>query len=481
MTLQHHLTPTKLKNRLGILALFALDFAALFIIFHVAVLLRDFILPHILRNLPEYHYKFRDYWWIFVVWLLIMFYKEGYSRRFAMWDEIKFLWKSSFLATVAILTMLFLMKRGEEYSRILVLTMFTLSIMFMPLIRLRIKKFLYAAGLMRRKLLIVGSGAAARSAYSAITGEPNLGYEIAGFIDDEPETENIGCHKVHRGINKIERYINSANIHDVVVAKPELDKDLLMLLINQIQHKAENTLFIPDMKGIAIAGTELRQFFKEQTMVLEIKNNLAQPLIYITKRSIDYAAAAVIAFILAIPMLLIALKIKMSSNGPATYRQERVGKNGKLFWCYKFRTMYPNAAERLKELLAKNPELKAEWEKNFKLKNDPRVTKIGDFLRRTSLDELPQLFNILKGEMSLVGPRPVVTKEITDYYKEDAAFYYRVPPGLTGLWQVSGRSNTTYEYRISLDNWYVKNWDLWLDVMILFKTVGVVLNREGAR
>jgi undecaprenyl-phosphate galactose phosphotransferase len=285
---------------------------------------------------------------------------------------------------------------------------------------------------------------------------------------------------VHRGINKIERYINSANIHDVVVAKPELDKDLLMLLINQIQHKAENTLFIPDMKGIAIAGTELRQFFKEQTMVLEIKNNLAQPLIYITKRSIDYAAAAVIAFILAIPMLLIALKIKMSSKGPATYRQERVGKNGKLFWCYKFRTMYPNAAERLKELLAKNPELKAEWEKNFKLKNDPRVTEIGDFLRRTSMDELPQLFNILKGEMSLVGPRPVVTKEITDYYKEDAAFYYRVPPGLTGLWQVSGRSNTSYDYRVSLDRWYVKNWDLWLDAMILFKTVDVVLKREGA-
>jgi undecaprenyl-phosphate galactose phosphotransferase len=215
-------------------------------------------------------------------------------------------------------------------------------------------------------------------------------------------------------------------------------------------------------------------------MVLEIKNNLAQPLIYITKRSIDYAAAAVIAFILAIPMLLIALKIKMSSKGPATYRQERVGKNGKLFWCYKFRTMYPNAAERLKELLAKNPELKAEWEKNFKLKNDPRVTKIGDFLRRTSMDELPQLFNILKGEMSLVGPRPVVTKEITDYYKEDAAFYYRVPPGLTGLWQVSGRSNTSYDYRVSLDRWYVKNWDLWLDAMILFKTVDVVLKREGA-
>ncbi|MEI7530051.1 MAG: undecaprenyl-phosphate galactose phosphotransferase WbaP [Elusimicrobiota bacterium] len=481
MILQSHLTPSKLKNRLGILLLFVLDLAVLLAIFHVAVFLRLFVLPLMFSDLPEYHYNLLYYWWIFAVWQFIMLYEEGYSRRFAVWDEVKFVWKSAFFSSAAILTMFFLMKRGKDYSRVLIVGMFTLSVMLFPLIRLQAKKLLYKAGLMRRKVLIVGSGKAALSAYNAIIGEPNLGYEVVGFVDDAPGAAVPCGRRIHTGLEKIGRYIKSAGIHDVIVAKPEMNKDALIALINQVQMIAENTLFIPDITGIAVAGTELRQFFTEQTMVLEIKNNLANPLIYLTKRAIDYAAAALISVLLALPMLLIALRVKLSSAGPATYRQQRVGKNGKLFWCYKFRTMHPDADARLKELLARDPGLKAEWEKNFKLTNDPRVTGIGDFLRRTSLDELPQLLNILKGEMSLVGPRPVVTKEITEYYKEDAVYYFRVPPGLTGLWQVSGRSDITYDSRIALDSWYVKNWNIWLDIIILFKTVNVVLNREGAR
>lgn len=186
MTLQQHLTPTKLKNRLGILALFALDFSALFVIFHAAVLLRQFLLPRLLNDLPEYQYHIRDYWWMFAVWLLILFYKEGYSRRFAVWDEVKFVWKSAFLSTVAILTMLFMMKRGQKYSRVLVLSMFAFSVALLPLIRLRVKRLLYSVGLMRRKLLIVGSGEAAQMALKAITNEPNLGYKVVAFVDDAP-------------------------------------------------------------------------------------------------------------------------------------------------------------------------------------------------------------------------------------------------------------------------------------------------------
>jgi undecaprenyl-phosphate galactose phosphotransferase len=481
MTLQNQFAIPKIKNRLGLLALFFLDFSALFIIFLAAALIRQELLPHFLKNLPLYHYNFSYYWWIFAAWLGTMLYEQGYSRRFALWDEVKFIWKSALFASLAILAMLFLLKRGAYYSRLLAIMTFTLAVIFFPIIRLKSKKLLYSLGLLRRKILIIGSGKAAVNAYKAITGEPNLGYQVAGFVDDNPAAVEICGFRVHPGIEQIERYINSSGIHDVVVAKPELEKTALERLINHIQHKAENTLFIPDISGIAVAGTELRHFFKEQTMVIEIKNNLANPLTYFTKRSFDYAAAACVSVLLALPMLLIALFIKLSSSGPATYKQERVGKNGKPFWCYKFRTMYPDAAARLKDLLAKDPDLKTEWETNFKLKIDPRITGIGDFLRRTSLDELPQLLNILKGEMSLVGPRPVVTEEIRDYYKEDAAFYFRVPPGLTGLWQVSGRSETTYEYRVSLDSWYVKNWNIWLDVMILFKTVGVVLDREGAR
>jgi undecaprenyl-phosphate galactose phosphotransferase len=142
--------------------------------------------------------------------------------------------------------------------------------------------------------------------------------------------------------------------------------------------------------------------------------------------------------------------------------------------------MYIDAEERLQSLLVNDEQASKEWEKRWKLEQDPRITKIGKLLRQSSLDELPQIFNVLKGEMSLVGPRPVTQEEIDKYYKEQSRLYFGVPPGITGLWQVSGRSNTTYDHRIALDSWYVRNWNLWLDIVILFKTVKVVLKMEGA-
>ncbi|HDZ2983580.1 TPA: sugar transferase, partial [Klebsiella pneumoniae] len=155
------------------------------------------------------------------------------------------------------------------------------------------------------------------------------------------------------------------------------------------------------------------------------------------------------------------------------------GKNGRKFKCLKFRSMVINSKEVLENLLINDNEAREEWEKTFKLKNDPRITKIGHFLRRTSLDELPQLFNVLKGEVSLVGPRPIITEEL-QRYNEEVDYYLLSKPGMTGLWQVSGRSDVDYDTRVYLDSWYVKNWSMWNDIAILFKTIAVVLNRDGA-
>ncbi len=141
--------------------------------------------------------------------------------------------------------------------------------------------------------------------------------------------------------------------------------------------------------------------------------------------------------------------------------------------------MVPNAKEMLEKYLSENPDAKKEWDETFKLTNDPRVTKLGNFLRRTSLDELPQLLNVIRGEMSLVGPRPIVEKEVVKY-GENIREYYMVPPGITGMWQVSGRSDTTYAERVAMDTWYVRNWSVWIDIMYLFKTVKAVLNEKGA-
>ena len=179
-------------------------------------------------------------------------------------------------------------------------------------------------------------------------------------------------------------------------------------------------------------------------------------------------------------MLVIALFIKLDSRGPIFFTQKRIGKNKKIFLCYKFRTMNIDAQEHLKSLLISNVEDRKEWNDRRKLRKDPRVTIIGRLLRRSSLDELPQLFNVLKGEMSIVGPRPVVEDEIQKYYKEKAGLYYSVLPGITGLWQISGRTKTAYQSRVDLDSWYARNWNIGTDMIIVLKTLPAVIKRTGA-
>jgi lipopolysaccharide/colanic/teichoic acid biosynthesis glycosyltransferase len=192
-------------------------------------------------------------------------------------------------------------------------------------------------------------------------------------------------------------------------------------------------------------------------------------------------AFVMIGGIILLPFLLfIAFLVKITSPGPVLFRQIRPGKNGNYFCFYKFRSMVINAEDRLKVLLESDPKIKDEWEKNRKLQDDPRLTVIGRFLRKTSIDEFPQLINILKGEMSLVGPRPVIDDSEVKKYGEDFLNTFSIRPGLTGLWQVSGRSNTNYEERIAYDTYYIRSWSIWLDLWILLKTFGVVIQGKGA-
>ena len=206
---------------------------------------------------------------------------------------------------------------------------------------------------------------------------------------------------------------------------------------------------------------------------LTFKGNL------IVKRIIDVAAIVICLPLLLPIFLILSILVKLTSRGPVFYAHKRVGKDGKEIKCWKFRSMCINSQEILEKILATDPVRRAEWEKDRKFQDDPRVTKFGKFLRRTSLDELPQLFNILTGSMSLVGPRPVTEPELVKYgkYKD---YVLSVVPGLTGMWQVSGRSDTGYEERISFDTYYIQNWSIFLDIWILIKTVWVVINGKGA-
>lgn len=474
----------KLKRTIETSLVLLFDALTLVGCFHLAIYLRTDVLPLLMSGFPEQPptSDLTLIWWIFIPWAFFMFYEGLYTRRFAYWDEIRAFWLSAFFATVGVLVITTLGKMGGIVSRTVIVLMGGIAALALPFIRMSVKRIMRRAGLLRQRVLILGAGTTGRLIAKALRKEPNFGYEVVGFLDDDPDKVGTEIHgvKVHACVDCAARYIDRARIKTLIIAMPGAGRERFQGLISKYQHKVESVLWVPDIFGMSVLGTNLQHFFEEQAFALEFQNNLARPLNYFTKRTFDYVAGGLIFLVFTPPLIAIALIIRLTSKGPALYKHKRIGKDLKPFYCYKFRTMFRDSDVRLKEILDTDPEARAEWETYYKLKNDPRVTPVGKFLRRTSLDELPQLINIMRGEMSLVGPRPVVQAEIDNYYKDQASLCFCVTPGITGLWQVSGRSNTSYDYRVALDAWYVRNWNLWLDIVILLKTVKVVFRKEGA-
>ena len=470
-----------MKKELEVITLLILDLLTFTIILELSMLLRKHVFPSFI-GFPELLGKgLLTYWWIFPIWIFFFAYEGLLTKRFSFWDEIKQLWKSIFFSIVAVFSLLFLGKMGETYSRTVILLIGIISLFVFPVVRINAKKLFRHIGLFRSKVLIIGAGKRGNLVAKALKEEQNLGYRVVGFLDDDPEKAGILIDgvKVHRGIDKAERYIGRGGINTIVIAIPGASKERLNEVINNLQHKTENILFVPDIMGIAVLGTRLQHFFREQAFALELQNNLANQFNIFIKRSFDLLIGSLLLLLSSAPIALVYLLIRLDSPGPAIFSQYRVGRKGKLFRCYKFRTMFNDADEKLEELINSNEDMRREWEKKWKIKEDPRVTRMGKFLRTTSLDELPQLINVLKGEMSLVGPRPYLPNE-AHKIGEHMNICFSVLPGISGLWQVSGRSDTSYNYRIALDSWYVRNWNLWLDIVILLKTATVVLKREGA-
>jgi len=235
---------------------------------------------------------------------------------------------------------------------------------------------------------------------------------------------------------------------------------------------------VPGLRGLPVTGFRQHYFLGHDIVMLVASNNLTRPFSRILKSTFDQTAAVLLLFLFA-PLLITIALLVCADGGPIFYRHRRVGAGGRMFGCIKFRSMVVDADARLRRLLASDPAAAAEWAATQKLRDDPRITRIGQFLRASSLDELPQLFNVLCGQMSLVGPRPIVRAEVVRY-GSDIELYYAAKPGITGLWQVSGRSSITYARRVQLDVWYVRNWSLWHDIAILFKTIPAVFLQRGA-
>lgn len=426
-----------------------------------------------------------------VMWCWITL--EHYSRRRPFWTELKeilLVTASTSFITCTLYWVLSLIPRRSVAVEMMVGNLF-----FLPIGRAVCKDLLNRLGLWQIPTVIVGAGYNAQEAIAALEDETSMGYKVIGIIAVEPvpssmtpqattptgqtrQTIDISQYTGTELHSKIEATIDYLRAHQVVVALDSLATQANQGVLQHLVSRVEGTHVIPSIRGLPLFGTTVSHFFSHEVLLLSVRNNLSRRSYKWVKRGFDIVVAALLLLLLSPVFLLLSVLVRQS-GASAFYGHPRVGQNGTLFKCLKFRSMRPDADKVLKQLLANNADARAEWAKDFKLKNDPRITPVGHFLRKTSLDELPQLFNVLFGSMSLVGPRPVVSEELVRY-EDRADLYLQVVPGITGLWQISGRNDISYAERVALDVWYVKNWSLWYDIAILFKTVSVVFKRSGA-
>ena len=422
-----------------------------------------------------------NFWVVFpLLYLLFINIEQLYNRRTQFWKVIEKIFHASLYAIVAVVIVLYVGKIAASTSRLFIVLLWFFSFIYITIFRYILKKILEKMQLFQIPVLIIGAGKTAELLAQGIINDVGMDYKIIGLLEDNCVKKGILNHFPVLGkFADAEKVIRDTGVQHVFIAAPGLQQDKLTRLIYKVQPLVKNMGIIPNLVCVPMGGIEVESLFNEKLMLLRLKNNLARPLNRYIKTMFDFVVTLVGTVMISPVLLFIALWIYKDSPGPVIFKHMRIGKNGKPFPCYKFRSMCVDAKIKLEELLETDPEAKAEWERDFKLRNDPRVTKSGAFLRKTSLDELPQIFNVLKGEMSLVGPRPIIHEELERYgeYVDD---YLMVKPGITGMWQVSGRSDIDYEERVLLDSWYVRNWSVWIDIVMLFKTFKVVLLRKGA-
>ncbi|MDA8152673.1 MAG: undecaprenyl-phosphate galactose phosphotransferase WbaP [Acidithiobacillus sp.] len=403
-----------------------------------------------------------------------------YGQRKAFWDEMGGILKVFALLFAVNAAIAFSSK--WPLSRLWLFSTWGLALLLLPLFRLCERRLLRYLGLWSLPVAVIGAGANAVETIKALVSESQLGFWVRWVLlpgDSTPvPTLPADLTQLPLGDDPLITLEALGKPH-VVLALDGDQWETQERLLHSLGLSYPNLTIAPPLRGLPLFGMEVMHFFSHEVLMLRVRDNLARLGPRITKRLFDLMVASLLVLILSPLLLYIAWRIRSEDGGPVFFIQERVGRRGRPFGCLKFRSMVMDAEDRLKRYLHSHPDLAAEYERNFKIRDDPRVTRIGKLLRRGSLDELPQLFNVLRGDMSLVGPRPLLEQEL-DRYGDNICLYHLVHPGITGLWQVSGRSETTFDERAHLDAWYVKNWTLWYDIVILLRTVKVVLRREGA-
>ena len=437
-----------------------------------------------LRDVSYYHpiTAYIPFSVLFTILMLVTFQLDGVYRhwRGQRWlDHVSHIINAAAKSVVILFAITFFIGifGPLEYSRALFLQTGVIVILLLSLARtaqLGVESQLRARGIGVSSVIIVGAGEAGRTVMRTVVAHPELGFQIVGFVDDNPEKQtDIGRFKALGPVDNLPRLIEAEKVDEVIITLPWMSHRKTMRIVYECERRQVRARIVPDLFQMSLSQVDVDNLGGIPLIgVREVGFGRSALVI---KRAVDIVGSVVLMLISAPLTGLAALAIKLDSPGPILFSQDRVGLGGKLFKMYKFRSMRRGAEEE-QETLRELDEIDGV---TFKIRADPRTTRVGRFLRRTSLDELPQLWNVLRGEMSLVGPRPNIPQEVSSYLEWHKQ-RLQVPPGMTGLWQVSGRSLLSFDETVLLDLYYIENWSLWLDCKILLRTIPTVLTGEGA-
>ena len=404
------------------------------------------------------------------------------ERRKPWWDEARQMVAVVVLAALADAALTYLGK--WQFSRLWTGTTWLLILCALPLARFAIRSHLLKAGQLAQPYVLIGRPNDIEQAAAALASERFLGYTPVAVVCPEAgeAVMQLGAHALTPMALSpgVRDSLAQPGRYQVVAVLGNDNNHWLRELTQELMLVRDDVIIIPALNGLPLLGMEVSHFFSHEVLLLRARNNLARRGPQLVKRVLDLIGASLLLLLLTPLFAWVAWRIKREGGGPVFFTQKRVGKNGELFDFIKFRSMVLDADGVLERWKTENETLYVQYlASNFKLASDPRVTKIGAFIRKTSIDELPQLVNVLRGDMSLVGPRPLLPREL-GRYGPSIVNYGKASPGITGLWQINGRSASSFQHRIAMDLWYVRNWSVWYDFVILLRTIRVVFKQEGA-
>jgi len=460
----------------GILILF--DLAAVILSFMIAIFLR--MRAPWLRPFGENVQLYIELWPILFLWPIV-FWREGLYR--GLWisggNHLRRIVEATTLASLLVMAATFVTKTGPQYSRAVIIGGWLLSMPFLSLERFVLKSILTALGFSGPRAVIIGAGRTCEMVLDALQRQRPPAMQPVAIFDDDPGKQGkvINGVPIMGTLDHMAAWAQGHHITTAILAIPGAGRERILELVEEADSPFQRIVIIPDLAGISTSDTSSQDL--GGMLALEVKRNLTYSHNRVIKRVLDILLTLLFSPLAVILTSFIAGAIILEDRRPVFFGQTRVGYQGKIFKAWKFRTMVPNAEAILERYLTENPAAREEWNRKQKLARDPRLTIVGRFLRRFSLDELPQLWNVLRGEMSIIGPRPIMEKQ-TDLYGQSMNLYIQVRPGLTGLWQISGRASTTFQERVEMDTYYVRNWSIWLDLVILARTFWAVVSGRGA-